>query len=249
MKRMKSILCLLLAAALLLLGGCASNAPSLTDKAVPPTVPTKAASVSQAQVGQVVEMGRYEQDNNTGNGAEPILWLVIQKEENRALAVSLYGLDNRAYHETDDNDVTWETCSMRAWLNGAFLNETFSAEEKATIVESELKNPENPGTDVSGGNDTVDRVFLLSIGEVNQYMPNTHETETSAYRAVWPTDYALAQGAFQDCNTGNAYAWLRAPGRFADMAARINTVGEMDFVGSSANHDACVVRPAVWVSF
>ena len=249
MKRMKSILCVLLAATLLLLGGCAAETPTLTDSAVPPTVPTKAASFAEAQVGQVVEMGHYEQDNVTDNGAELILWLVIQKAENRALVVSLYGLDNRAYHETDDNDVTWETCSLRTWLNGAFVNSTFTDAEKAVIVEAAITNPENPGTDVSGGNDTVDRIFLLSIGEVNQYMPNTHDTETTAYRAVWPTAYALAQGAFQDCNTGNAYAWLRAPGRFADMAARINTVGEMDFVGSSANHDTCVVRPAMWVSF
>ncbi len=248
MKRMKSVFCILLAAALLLLGGCASDTPLIADTAKPPVVPKKAASIAEAEIGQVVELGSYEQDNNTSNGAEPILWLIIHKEEDRALAVSLYGLDNRPYHDKNAQTITWANCSLRTWLNDTFYNAAFKDAEKAAILEAELENPANTVTDMPGGEKTTDRLFVLSIGEANQYLPNTHDTATSAYRAVWPTAYAVAQGAFQNYNTGNSYGWLRAPGRTANMVARISVDGEIDFGGSSAYYDACVVRPAMWLT-
>lgn len=249
MKRMKSVFCILLAAALLLLGGCtAAQTPLIADTVKPPAPPTKAASVAEAEIGQVVELGHYEQDNNIQNDEEPILWLIIHKEEDRALAVSLYGLDNRPYHDKNVQSVTWGDSSLRTWLNDTFYNAAFKDADKARILETELENPANTVTDIAGGEKTTDRLFVLSIGEANQYLPNTHDTATSAYRAVWPTDYAVAQGAFQNYDTGNSYGWLRAPGRTASMVARMSVDGEIDFGGSSAYYDACVVRPAMWLT-
>ena len=83
-------------------------------------------------VGETITFGRYEQDSDPENGPEPIEWLVLASQGDRVLAVSLYALDCRQYHESF-TEVTWETCTLRGWLNDEFLNTAFSYEEKAGI--------------------------------------------------------------------------------------------------------------------
>lgn len=40
-------------------------------------------------------------------------------------------------------DVTWETSTLRTWLNNDFYNAAFSADEKGVIIEQSLKNEDN----------------------------------------------------------------------------------------------------------
>lgn len=78
--------------------------------------------------GSIVTFGAYEQDNNTGNGKEAIEWLVLDYDaaNNRALVISLYALDCKPYN-TEKKNVTWEKCTLRAWLNNEFIQAAFSA--------------------------------------------------------------------------------------------------------------------------
>ena len=77
-----------------------------------------------------VTFGSYAQDNDRSNGTEPIEWIVLDVQEGKALLLSKYGLSAAGYHDTWD-DCTWETCSLRTWLNDRFLNWAFSLEEQA----------------------------------------------------------------------------------------------------------------------
>ena len=170
--------------------------------------------LSKAQVGSYVFFGAYEQDNNTSNGKEDIEWLVLAKNGKKTLVISKYALDCQPYN-TALTSVTWETCSLRKWLNGTFLNAAFSNEQQNSIVSSTVtadENPdENPEYRTSPGNNTTDKVFLLSIPEVNKYF------SSDAARKCAPTDHAIAQGAFSFYGykaDGRAagWWWLRSPG-------------------------------------
>ena len=207
------------------------------------------ATLHMLEVGDTVVLGHYEQDNNTSNGKEEIEWLVldVDKENRQALLISKYALDCKPYNETYKN-ITWEECSLRTWLNGTFLNAAFSAEEQAGIVTTKVTADKNPSYSTDPGNDTNDKVFLLSITEVNQYFSNNDA------RKCAPTDYAIAQGA----NTSNSYTaggratgwwWLRSPGLYSSSAAGVRSAGSVYSRGSTVLSSRGVIRPALWVKY
>lgn len=80
------------------------------------------------------------------------------------MLLSKYGLDCQPFNK-DHTSATWENCSLRAWLNDEFINTAFSDTEKAWISLTSLANPDNPEEGTSGGNDTADKVFILSLDE------------------------------------------------------------------------------------
>lgn len=101
------------------------------------------ASLNHAQVGETVFFGAYEQDNQQDNGTEPIEWLVLDIQDGKALLISQYALDCKPYH-TIDRTVTWETCTLRNWLNTSFYNEAFLTAEQAKIATVTVSADENP---------------------------------------------------------------------------------------------------------
>lgn len=54
--------------------------------------------LANASIGDIVVFGTYEQDCNRTNGSEWIEWLVLDKEEDRILVISIYGLSSQAYN-------------------------------------------------------------------------------------------------------------------------------------------------------
>ena len=98
---------------------------------------------------------------------EPIKWRVLQSENGEAFLLSDVILDKKAYDESYEY-ITWEESSLRAWLNEKFMNRTFSAEEKEKINITELVNQDNPAYGSEGGNNTSDKIFLLSSAEVDE---------------------------------------------------------------------------------
>ena len=53
------------------------------------------------------------------SNSDPIEWIVLEKEGNKALLLSKYLL--AAYEYDDDVDNTWENCTCRSWLNSDFI--------------------------------------------------------------------------------------------------------------------------------
>ena len=193
-----------------------------------------------AAVDDIVYFGTYEQDNNTSNGAEAIEWLVLDKEGDKLLLISKYALDFQPYN-SEKTDVTWESCTLRTWLNDDFLNTAFSAEEQTAIALTTVTADENPDYDTDPGNDTKDKVFLLSIDEVEEYFSSDDA------RQCEPTDIAVANGAYES-DSGNCWWWLRSPGGIQRSAADVGYDGSVHHHGYYVHSDGVAVRPALWIN-
>ena len=215
----------------------ATAAEAATAAPEPTAAPTTKA---QLEVGDIITLGQYEQDNNRNNGPEAIEWQVLTVEDGRALVISRYGLDAKRYNEKKAR-VTWETCTLRAWLNGEFYSSAFSEAEKGQIQEVRLKNANNPTRGTEGGNDTTDRIFLLSFEEAKQYFADNEA------RKCRPTTYATNNGARVNKDYGSTTWWLRSPGSTVINAAGVTTSGSVESGGVDVNDTSGSVRPAFWL--
>ena len=203
--------------------------------------PRSAASLNPfagVSAGDTIEFGRYEQDNNLSNGAEAIEWLVLDVSDGSALVTSRYGLDVKAYNE-EWISVTWETSTIRAWLNGEFYASAFTEQERNLIALSEVENADNPVYGKDGGNDTQDRVFLLSLDEAERYFADDDA------RRLKPTDYAVARDVWVNSDNGNAWWWLRSPGHYGRNAAGVGSFGSISNDGPYVDLGGNAVRPAL----
>lgn len=213
-----------------------------------------AARDAKFAVGNYVSFGTYPQ-TKAGNDATPIEWLVLARDGNKALLISRYGLDAQRYNK-DTTSVTWETCTLRTWLNGTFYNKAFSSAEQAAILTTNVDNSKNQcysGWSTSGGNNTQDKVFLLSYAEANKYFGVTYDNSSNTKSRVAPTAYAIAQGAWTSSSNKTAdstdagWWWLRSPGYYQDCAALVYYDGSL-FGFFSVNDASGSVRPALWVN-
>ena len=200
----------------------------------------KVEKLKVAKAGDYVFFGAYEQDNDISNGKEYIEWLVLEVKDGKALVVSKYALDCQQYN-TSYADVTWETCTLRKWLNNAFINAAFSADEKAMIPTVTVSADKNPDYRTNPGNATQDQVFLLSITEVNKHF------SSDGARQCKPSDYAVANGAYVNSSNGNCWWWLRSPGGGQLTAAFVNRDGGVNEGGNGVGSVIPAVRPALWI--
>ncbi len=192
-----------------------------------------------AMVGDYVVYGSYEQDNDSANGKEDIEWLVLAKEGNKALLISKYALDCQKYNNS--GETTWETCSLRKWLNGTFISTAFSTDEQNLIISSTITADRNPDYGTSPGKNTIDKIFLLSITEANKYF------NSDSARQCQGTAYCYAQGAYKAFN-GACWWWLRSPGVISDYAASVDYYSNVNTLGGFMDDDDGGVRPALWVN-
>ena len=213
----------------------------------------KAAAAREAKlkpyktVGSYVTYGTYPQ-TEAGNDSTPIEWLVLEYDakNNKALLISRYGLDCQPYNSSR-TDVTWETCSLRTWLNGTFLNKAFSKAEQGAILTTEVDNSKSQcysGYSTNGGNNTKDKVFLLSYAEALKYFKNDEA------RKCAPTDYAIKQGTWTSSSykvdgRATCFWWLRSPGSSSSSAAFVGCNGARSYFDVDYSDGA--VRPAFWL--
>ena len=200
----------------------------------------KALETGAIEVGDTVVFGSYEQDGNTVNGAETIEWVALAKEGDKTLLVSRYALDCQPYN-TSHTPMTWEDCTLRSWLNESFLSAAFTEDEQALIDDTRVTNADNGKYGTLGGNPTADKVFLLSIDEVEAYF------SSDVNRLCTATAYAKDQGSETGSN-GGCYWWLRSPGYDSGYAAYVYSDGSVDAHGCSVGRDDNAVRPALWVN-
>ena len=206
------------------------------------------------QGGKYIVFGQYPQTKD-GKDNTPIEWMILDHNGQRALVVSKYGLDAQPYNITG-HAATWETCTLRTWLNGTFYNKAFSSAEQAAILTTNVDNSKKQcysGWETNGGNNTQDKVFLLSYKEAYVYFDVTEDSHCNEKSPVAPTAYAIAQGADVDsyCKTEDGTAarwwWLRSPGYYQFSAAYVESDGSLDSLYCIDNASGSV-RPALWVN-
>ena len=178
-------------------------------------------------VGSEVYFGRYEHDDDLSNGPDPLPWQVIAVEDNRALLLtrdvisfegnSGYGYINiNMYLQNDTGDgssginwagrTNWENSVLRYSLNTDFLDEAFLPEEQKAILTTLVKAEPHPLSDAGVvGNDTQDKIFILSYSEVERYLPEP----TMRLSQLIQTDRSRLGDSIPDTPTA---AWhLRVP--------------------------------------
>jgi tetratricopeptide (TPR) repeat protein len=162
--------------------------------------------LSTAIIGSIVKYGEYE-------------WRVLDKTNNKLLIIANDIVKYLAYN-SEYVSITWEQCTLREYLNGEFYSK-FTEAEKALIADTKVVNADNSKYGTSGGNDTTDKIFLLSIDEANKYFKDDSE------RAL------------------DRWWWLRSPGTSIYDAALVSS-GTISVFGSSVNGGGGV-RPAMWL--
>ena len=237
-----------------------------TGKAIQLVSNGSAGNIGGGQADNVY-FGTYQQssDGTGGYNTDPVKWRVLSNANGQLFLLSDQNLDVFQYH-TEKENVTWETSTMRSWLNGYgasanaggdsgidytgdnFLDAAFSAKEQTAIVETAVVNDdnkdENYGTNGDGGNNTNDRIFLLSIAEADNrsYFP---KYSSSRYSANTPY---VADGGKLKCYMNEAGEldgwWLRSPGFDNSMAAFIEEDGGGVYEGDPVNTKGTAVRPA-----
>ena len=210
------------------------------------------ATALAAKQDTYVTFGHYPQTAE-GNDSTAIEWVVLQKEGNKALLISRYGLDAQPYN-AEYTDATWETCTLRTWLNDTFMNKAFTEEEQKAILTANVDNSSiqgYSGWSTHGGNNTQDQIFLLSYAEANKYFGVTYGDSSTKAR-VKPTAYAEKQGAYtsNSCKTADGdntgWWWLRSLGGSQGSAASVYNDGSLD--SSNVRGGSACVRPALWVN-
>jgi hypothetical protein len=186
------------------------------DKSSDPTTDGKKGDGTTAKI----EFGGYK-------------WTVLEVKDGKTLVMSDEVLGQRAYHAAG-GAVTWENCELRSYLNGEFYNKTFTDKEKTRIAETTVTNASNSKYGIRGGNDTKDKVFLLSLNEAETYLFGF-------------TDLLRAK----DIKTGEYVWWhLRSPGEALDVAACVSSTGLIDYHGvtDGVTDPTGGVRPAMWLN-
>ena len=194
-----------------------------------------------------IYFGNYYQSNSSTK--EPIKWRVLSVNGNDAFLLADQTLDAKTYNEKF-TDVTWATCTLRAWLNGTFLNTAFTSAEQAAIRNTTVVNEDNPYYGTEGGENTTDKVYLLSIAEASNtaYGFNGEFDTSSNTREAKNTAYAKECGASTATSAeyeGNGWWWLRSPGYNSDFASDVDSIGCGVDYGHSVYDDNYAVRPAL----
>ena len=175
-------------------------------------------------------------------------WLVLEEQGEFSLLLNAKVLEKRAYNITDE-EVTWEICSLRDYLNNEFLD-SFNPEERSKITHWENINDDNPWFDAKGGSNTTDMVFLLSLDEVVKYFGDSGQLRDNPPSIkMWLNDpgYNKSRIAFDEKNTAVVW-WLRSPGDTNRSAAAVMGNGFITPSGFAVSNDEGGVRPAMWVN-
>ena len=199
---------------------------------------------------------------------EAIKWRVLNASNGGALLLADQALDSQRYNQNSE-DITWEKSSIRSWLNaqdtinnqeginyrkGNFLNEAFFLSEQAGILPRNIANKNNATYNTSGGNNTLDKIFLLAETQIcgldaKKYgfiMDHSIDDEARQSKCA---EYAFAMGCYKFVETKyaeNVNWWLRSPGGSSKAALKIDYDGRSRTGGSSIDSIEAI-RPALYL--
>jgi len=199
-------------------------------------------------IGNIVNFGKYE-------------WIILDIQTDAMLLITKEIIEQRDYHNKKEA-VTWEHSEIRHFLNTEFL-ERFEDSEKQRVVPVLNKNPGNPWYGSDGGNDTTDKVFLLSIDEcVRKYFGDSSRLldNPKKNQRYWfdRKDENNGKRTAQFMK-GGWWWWTRTPGKHNKVAVYIHGDGNIGIQGNgicktsfntlhgSTQSNEGGLRPAVWV--
>lgn len=201
--------------------------------------------MEEFNIGGIIQFGDYN-------------WRILDIKNNAALIITEHIIEQRPYHDAY-KDITWADCSLRRYLNGEFYDR-LRATDKSRIIPVLNKNLDNQWYGTTGGADTMDNIFLLSLEEVCKYFG---DSLSKLYNPGKNQRYWFER---KDVNNSKRIArlldkgwgwwwWLRSPGRVNVKAVYIfGTDGNIGIQGNNIlkgniSDGKCTggIRPALWL--
>ena len=209
--------------------------------------------VSAMKIGETIQFGKYD-------------WRVLKILEGKALILSDSVIIHRAYHpmltkiekkEKSGGDfrplwtyITWAECELRGFLNGEFYS-SFIEEDRARIAETKITATDNPWSKTNGGDDTIDKIFILSIEEAVEYFGDSGMLASRNPKNSYYIDDEYNSARIAPNKTGKPCTWwLRSPGGSYRDAAYVSNKGTICVYGLVMDNiyaDEIGVRPALWL--
>ena len=150
-------------------------------KAATPELKTPTVSEDKFVTWSCIYFGNYFQSNSTVK--EPIKWRVLSVNGTDAFILADQNLDCKPYN-TGEGAVPWENCTLRTWLNTDFYNAAFNNSEKNAI---------NTTTVVNDGNNTQDKIYVLSSEEADN---ESYGLINKLAQGAKNTEYTKNHGAY-----------------------------------------------------
>lgn len=161
-----------------------------------------------------------------GSGEDAELgWIVLDNEEGNLLLIAENSSEYRAFDT--GTRVSWQHSAIRKYLNGEFISSHFSDAEEAAIQMTFVKAEKGSLSKSSPGNNTEDKVFLISEQEFNKY-----------------------QEIFLQY-PGSSDWWTRTPGNAGNNICVVHVYpdGKKSSIQSvAANSEKITIRPLLWVN-
>jgi len=187
---------------------------------LPPERPRIQLQIRDPLIGSVIPLGEYK-------------WRVLDIQKGQALLLSEFVLGKRPYHNQAE-DITWEKCTLRHYLNNNCYNK-LPANDRGRIAKKVIANYDNPEFATIGGNITSDRIFLLSVEEMREYLGDVSINVNSKRIA-------------KDMTGGACWWWLRSPGNSGIRATFVSDGGYVFLGGTYVSAASGGVRPALWLN-
>lgn len=207
--------------------------------------------LASAVLGNIVEFGRYEQDNKTETADEAIVWRVIDKEGSKLMLISEKVLDAHAF-DTELGGAKWADSDLRAFLNGDFVAKAFSADEQAMLVNTVNVTEDNAKYIVDSGADSTDKVFVLSKYEAEHFLTRRNLGWEKAEATLYSQNRDGIGGEYDhgvvvDPDYGTAGWWLRDAGENDISAMYMYYYGAVCEKGTLVRNTFVGVRPCIWI--
>ncbi len=201
---------------------------------------------------------------------EPIRWRVLDVQDGKALLLADRMPDCVPFHNTDE-DVSWDECTLRGWLNGygpeanrqgtdytggGFIDRAFTDREREAILPTRCSNPENRDYGTSSGENTEDRIFILSNAEVfegenaGRYGFDVSRDYDDPAKRFTSTLYAKCMGSWWSpvaSYAGNSFWFMRTSGYTSRIVTYICDFGFIYSRGTLATCNDAGVLPAMWI--
>jgi len=225
-------------------------------------VPAVKSSHGITTPGSIIRFGKYD-------------WRVLVVHQYKALILADRVIKKKMKKLSSHKDgyYTWENCTVRKYLNGKFYNDTFNKEEKSRIADTNVITRSSKILHFKGGNDTIDKIFLLSIEEVIKYLGDSGNYCSDDNDEITVADLKNAKtkvvegkgllipdlydGALKALDHDGATFWwtLRSPGNSLGNSSwfpsRVTSDGYVDLNGLfniRLECDNVGIRPALWLN-
>lgn len=184
--------------------------------------------IQKASVGDTIAFGTPT--TYMGNGQKSIEWIVLTKENGKALVISKDCVDYREFgaHSSEPDSADYESSELFAYLNGSFKTESFDDAQRSIMASD---------------------VLVLDVDTIEQYMP-TDSSRIAISSIKNSSNPEKGEPWWTSTNSTDDYDYYWGLDHYDCPAfAYVSVDGSIDYEGlEDDGWDALGVRPAIWIN-